>query len=152
MIHLTPHFTLDEFLISSTADALGILNIPEPAHLPHIQKLAESLERVRALLGHPLHISSGYRCSALNKAVGGVSNSDHALGWAADFECPGFGSPYEVALHLAHAAIPFDQLIHEKKPGSWWVHWSINPRLRGDLLTLMGTNPNHYAVGILERA
>ena len=49
MIQLTAHFVLEEFTLSSTALSLGIENKPTPEHMPNPQKLAEQMEKVRAL-------------------------------------------------------------------------------------------------------
>ena len=75
----------------------GIDNTPPPEIVENLKRLAAGLETVRALLGAPLEISSGYRCAALNEAVGGSGASQHLLGLAVDFACPGFGTPLEVA-------------------------------------------------------
>lgn len=42
------------------------------------------LERLRARINQPIYISSGYRCPSHNRAVGGVWNSQHVRGTAAD--------------------------------------------------------------------
>ncbi len=55
-----------------------------PDVLQNIQELAENLQIVRDYLGEPIHISSGYRSPSHNAAVGGVSDSQHLLGKAAD--------------------------------------------------------------------
>ncbi|MBC7489402.1 MAG: hypothetical protein H7240_04810 [Glaciimonas sp.] len=58
--------------------------------------MAIALEQVRFILGaKELHISSGYRCVALNKKVGGAANSAHLSGLAVDFTCAKFVSPRE---------------------------------------------------------
>jgi uncharacterized protein YcbK (DUF882 family) len=44
------------------------------------------LEELRAALGRPVVITSGYRCPEHNKAVGGVPRSPHMLGRAVDIE------------------------------------------------------------------
>lgn len=51
-------------------------------------KLLALLERIREILGLPLIINSGYRCPVHNKRVGGVPNSYHTQGLAADIRCP----------------------------------------------------------------
>ena len=55
--------------------------------LPNIQKLAEQLQILRDCLGESIHINSGYRSPAYNKRIGGVKNSQHVLGKAADITC-----------------------------------------------------------------
>ena len=84
MQKLTEHFALEEFTNSTTALALGIENTPTATHMKNLQKLAEGMEEVRALFNKVIEITSGYRNPQINKAVGGVKNSAHALGWAAE--------------------------------------------------------------------
>ena len=143
---LSTHFTLEEFLASDTATQQGIDNTPTPEHRANLQVLATSLEPVRTLLGHPMLVSSGYRNPTLNAAVGGVANSDHALGWAVDFVSPLFGTPFEVCEAIRDSGIAFDQLIHEKRR---WVHLSFNPRMRNETLTLP-PGSSTYVPGILS--
>lgn len=130
---LTPHFSLDEMTRSDTAVRLGIDNTVLPFEvLRNLGYLAEALERVRAQLGVSLHISSGYRCPALNSAVGSHPSSAHVLGLAADFTAPDYGTPLMIAQIIAGSAIPFDQLICE----GTWVHLAISrTHNRGELLT-----------------
>ena len=94
---LTPHFALSEFTHSQTAARLGITNAAtSPVIIANIRRTAAMLEKVRAILGKPILISSGYRCQELNAAVGGSQNSAHVDGLAVDFTCPGFGSPRDI--------------------------------------------------------
>jgi len=123
-VNLTEHFTLEELLFSQTAVRQRIDNTPSGDVVANLTKLASMSEEVRALLGAPLIISSGYRCPALNAAVGSSSTSHHLLGGAADFTCPAFGKPLAVAKKIAESEIPFGQLIHEFGA---WVHISILP-------------------------
>jgi len=127
---LTPHFDLDEFVFSSTAQRLGIDNTPPLGLIPAIAKCALGLEQVRDILGQPIRIDSGYRCPMLNKAVGGAANSAHMDGYAADFTTP-FGSPLEVVKALVAANMDFDQLIQE----GTWTHISFAPSLQRQVLT-----------------
>lgn len=59
-------------------------------------KLVEILQKIRTHFGKPVHITSAYRCSKWNKAVGGVSNSYHCYGQAADIKVEDT-APAEVA-------------------------------------------------------
>lgn len=52
-------------------------------------KLLNILEKIRAYYGKPITITSGQRCAARNKQVGGVSGSAHTKGKAADIYIPG---------------------------------------------------------------
>lgn len=120
---LSPHFALDEFVLSQTAVRLGIDNTPPPDVLERLKHLAAQLELVRAALGVPLLISSGYRSPQLNAAVGGARKSDHVSGVAVDFTAPGLGPPIDVCRAVAQVeGLAIRQLIHEF---GRWVHLSV---------------------------
>lgn len=126
-MNLTPHFKLSEFTRSNTAQKLGLDNTPTDGALVNLPRTAQMLESVRAHLGVPITITSGYRCPALNRAVGGATSSDHAQGMAADVVAPKFGTPYELAKALApHIdALGIGQIIYEVSGKSQWVHLSV---------------------------
>lgn len=152
-------FTLKELTRSDTAKRLGIANQPEGAVLENMKITANKLVKVRELLitksptvakmwpdgfstasystsWNPMYISSGYRSPELNAHIPGSSNtSAHTLGWAVDFKCPGFGTPYEIVAKIAASPLmdEVDQLIYEY--GSW-VHISFDPRNRKQVLTI----------------
>lgn len=128
---LTENFYLDELIVSDTAIRLGIANNPSPTVIGNLKQLADSLERVRKLLGYPILISSGYRSPSLNRAIGGSFTSAHCLGYAADFNCRKFGSPNEIVKLINDSDIQYDQLIYE----GYWVHFSIAPAMRRQTLT-----------------
>jgi hypothetical protein len=133
---MTPNFKLEEFLQSQTAKNLGIDNTPRPEHLKNLVLLSVGMEQIRSYLEHrPILIRSGYRSPALNAAVKGVKNSDHALGYAADFTVNGLSAP-EVAKRIDKSPLVYDQLILETSRGI--VHVSFNPRLRRQTLTQKG--------------
>jgi hypothetical protein len=131
---MTPHFKLSEFIRSDTAARLRISNIPSPAHVANLERLALSLEEVRALLGHPLLITSGYRSSELNRAIDGSATSSHSHGLAADFHCPGFGSDVKVCQAIADSSIQFGQLIFERAR-STWIHFGIGDKMQREVLS-----------------
>lgn len=117
---LTEHFYLDEFLVSETAERLGIPNEPDQAQLANLYQTAIEMERVRERLGgRVVVITSGFRSERLNRAINGSKTSAHMDGLAADFVCPSFGSPLRICQALATSDIRFDQLIHEY---GRWVH------------------------------
>ncbi|AYD82484.1 D-Ala-D-Ala carboxypeptidase family metallohydrolase [Achromobacter phage vB_AdeS_ART] len=125
-MNLTPHFTLEELIHSDTAKAKGIDNKPTRTEIANLMRLAQTLEEVRNVLGgKAIIISSGYRGEELNKAVGGVSDSAHRYGLAADFICPAYGSPYEICKAISESGVMFDQLIYEIGPRSPWVHLGL---------------------------
>ena len=117
-MNLSPHFALSEFIVSNTATKRGIDNTPSQEVINNLTTLSNTLEQVRSLLGFPMHIDSGYRCKELNEAVGGVPESAHLTGYAADFTCPQFSSPSVIVETLSKSEIKFDQVITE----GTWVH------------------------------
>ena len=134
------NFSLNEFTASQTATRQGIKNTPSPAVVENLRMLAALLEQVRELLGgNSIRISSGYRSLALNRHIGSSHTSAHIFGYAADFTCPAFGTPLEVAKKIAGSNLKFDQLILEgvsqSKPEGVWVHISCDPQNRRQLLT-----------------
>ena len=84
---LSKNFTLEELVFSVTANNHGINNTPNAEAKAALKRLAvEVLQPIRDAWGQPIVVTSGYRCSALNKAVGGVMGSQHLLGQAADIK------------------------------------------------------------------
>ena len=59
-------------------------------------KLVALLERMRKACGKPLVLSCGYRCPRHNADVGGVPNSQHVYGTAADVQTPKGMTPFEL--------------------------------------------------------
>lgn len=131
MTPLSEHFTLEEFTASDIALRKGIDNTPSADIVANLSELAVVLEKVRELLGVPMHINSGYRSPKLNSAVGGSSTSAHMMGQAVDFIAPSFGTPKEIAIEIAASDIAFDQLIQEGN----WVHLGIRGDMRRQILT-----------------
>ncbi len=132
-MNLSPNFTLAEFTHSQNAARLGIDNMPPPAIINNLMRVAIALELIRKLVGRPVIITSGYRSPALNaNTPGSSSTSAHTRGCAADFIIPSFGTPFEVCQMIVSMKLPFDQLIFEHS----WVHIAIEPPTRRDVLTL----------------
>jgi hypothetical protein len=147
-MQLTPHFTLEELCFSQEAVRTGLDNTPPPDVVANLLRLAKMLEKVRALLKKPIHISSGYRSPALNARIGGSPKSAHMDGRAADFICPEFGTPYVVAKKIAAARLGYDQMIHEY---GRWVHIAVprvNERADRELLSIF--EPGKYLAGLTE--
>lgn len=134
-MRLSKHFTLDEFIKSATATRLGIDNTPDEKALNCIQALVDNvLEPLRVHYGRPIIITSGYRCPKLNKAVGGSSTSQHAIGQAVDIRSVSDSREDNKELFdmIREMKLPFDQLINEF--GYDWVHVSFGPRNRRQVL------------------
>lgn len=146
------NFSIAEMTECSFAQRMGIDNTPDLRTLEALGRTVTGLEQVRALLGYPVHVNSGYRCEAWERvlcaqdftawcATEGLPQDDtawrryfadksHAKGHAADFTCAQFGSPEEVLDTIARSDIAFDQCILEGA----WVHISFDPRMRRQLL------------------
>jgi zinc D-Ala-D-Ala carboxypeptidase len=76
------------------------MTIPAAQITSNIVKLAMKLDEVRELFGdRPVIITSWLRPPDVNRAVGGVPNSQHLLGWAADIQIDGL-DPHDVAAKL----------------------------------------------------
>ncbi len=138
-MNLSPNFTIAELIHSEYAIRNGINNAPGSQTTDNLKRLAERLELVRAMLGHkPIVISSGYRCTRLNTAIGGSKSSAHLLGNAADLTCPAFGPPIEIVktLRSRFNELAFDQLILEypNSQSGGWVHFGLAEKPRGQVL------------------
>jgi hypothetical protein len=80
----------------------------------------------------PIKISSGFRCERLNRAVGGVSNSQHTKGQAADICIDGDLTKGRRWFDYIKTHLQFDQLIWEHdRSGTYWIHVSYVPAAYG---------------------
>lgn len=125
---VTMHFTIEELYASDTAKRLGIDNKPSTQQMINLVYLcAYVLEPLRVAMNEPIKIGSGFRCQKLNKAVGGVYNSQHMKGQAADLCIDGDIKKGKKWFNYIKDHLPFDQLIWEKNPktGNYWVHVSF---------------------------
>ena len=121
------HFTIEELYASDTAKRLGINNKPDIQQIINLVYLcAYVLEPLRVAMNEPIKIGSGFRCQKLNKAVGGVYNSQHLKGQAVDLCIDGDIEKGKKWFNYIKDHLPFDQLIWEhNSKGSYWVHVSF---------------------------
>ena len=124
---ITKNFSMEELVASDTARMKGIDNTPDKEVEARLIQLAQQvLQPLRNSYGKPIKISSGYRCQALNKAIGGVSTSQHLKGEAVDINN---GQSENKKLFLLaskmikEGVITVGQLIDEK--GYKWLHISL---------------------------
>lgn len=116
------NFTIMELVKSNIAKTNKIDNTPDATSLKYMHDLINyCLQPIRDKLGKPMIITSGYRCQALNKKVGGVSNSQHTKGQAVDFYVKDM-SMQQVIDFIKKSGVEFDQLINEYNR---WVHISF---------------------------
>lgn len=127
---ITKDFIYREFERSEVADAKHICNVITSFEVrDSIQALTENvLQPLRDAWGKPLKVNSGYRCKALNAAVGGVPTSQHVKGEAADIAA---GDPVKLARLAVKLGLPFDQMILYPT----FVHFShrLNGEQRGQI-------------------
>lgn len=130
------YFTLQEFIHSGVARMMRITNTPDEEAVANIKALVEHvLDPARERLGQPIRVNSGYRCHALNMAVGGVPESQHLLGEAADITT--YSTTDNRRLYEILLTLPFDQLIWERgnDKGPAWIHVSYRREgNRGEVL------------------
>ncbi len=132
-MNLSEYFTLQELTQSPSAKKAGIDNTPDASALANLKQLCLALDEVRRLVGAPLLISSGYRCTELNRLIGGAANSAHVRGLAADFTVPGL-SPRQTVELIVDSGLAFDQVILEFDR---WVHLAVSLQVpRRQVLTL----------------
>ena len=123
---LTKHFTKEELTCTSVSERLQKLN-RDVAPEEDVYKLACFAEQVRAFLGRPMIITSGYRCTELNKRVGGSASSQHLKAQAIDFV------PSQMKLEdafglLMASQLVYGQLIIEHSKGKEWIHVSMGDK------------------------
>lgn len=124
-MQLTQHFSLDELTRSSTAERRGIDNTPTADVVENLRTLCQAvLEPARVAFGAPIYITSGYRCAALNRAVGGKPTSQHLRGEAADLQVRGVANLRR--LYKILDGFDHDQLLYETNAaGTQWLHISF---------------------------
>ena len=123
------YFTIEELTRSTTTRLRGIDNTPSQQVIDNLNALVDNvLDPLREACGKPLHVNSGYRCRALNKAVGGVPASQHMRGEAADITAGSKDANRELYSLLKRLNLPVDQAINEKDFS--WIHVSYGPRHR----------------------
>ena len=114
-------FKIQELLKTST----GIDNTPNEKELENIEFLLKWLNDNLSSWNFPIIVNSGFRCDAVNKAVGGVDNSHHRLGYAADLTCKDVEGLRDF---LKKYLNEIDQLIYYKKKN--FIHLSLHPNNR----------------------
>lgn len=112
------NFSISELIKTSH----NVNNMPNIIQIDNMLNLIfYCLQPIRDKLNKPIIITSGFRSLALNKLVGGVSNSQHCLGCAVDFHVNGM-TIQQVIDFIVKSGIEYDQLINEYDK---WVHISF---------------------------
>lgn len=113
----TQYFKSSEIIYSYKAEQLEIDNTPtDDVVIANLNYTLQRLNTIRERYGHPIIISSGYRCEELNKAVGGVKDSKHKTGLAVDLKFD------EELFEFLKDNCSFDKLILEQNSKTKWLH------------------------------
>jgi len=108
----------------------------------NIEKLMLVMDKIRKYVNKPIRITSGFRCEALNKKVGGVTNSIHKTGLACDFTFINITENQikEIAIYVRDNIKNFDQLIIY--PDRNFIHFNLRNEPRGILLLSLCGQPS----------
>ena len=116
---LSKNFTLEEMVATSHGK---LQDTPTLAAQQNLQKLCVLvLQPLRDAIGRPVYINSGYRSKRLNARVGGVPNSYHLRGLAADIHVDN-DEHAKVLFDILRQNKWVDMLIMERKGNSRWLH------------------------------
>jgi len=116
-----------------TAQRLGIDNTPPAEAVRALTRLVdEVLDPLREALGGPIYVTSGYRCRALNRAVGGAAHSQHMRGEAADITT--YSREGNARMLALLRQLPVDQVINEHD--LQWIHVSYRAPGRRQFLSI----------------
>lgn len=129
--NISKNITWAEAFKSQSAIRLGINNeaLVTDAIIENMKHVAENVfEPLRAHFKKPIGISSFYRSSKLNQAIGGSKTSQHVQGEAIDIDADIFGgiTNKEIFEYIKNN-LPYDQLISEygTEENPAWIHVSL---------------------------
>lgn len=137
-MQLSEHFSLEEMTRSDSYTRLGKVNNASPYAINNLTELCKNiLEPLRAAMGKPIIIRSGFRCEGLNYLVGGAQDSQHLYGQAADITINGVSN--DVVWNYIKDMLPFNQVIAEHLSATngakGWVHVSYASTMRKDAIS-----------------
>ena len=129
------YFTLSELTYSSTATAHSIQNVPTAEAVKNLESLVLNvLEPIREKWQSPIYITSGYRCPALNRKVGGVEGSYHTRGMAADITAKSvfYNTALYTEIRILHreGLIPLTECYMERQ--GLYIHVAYDPAAPSD--------------------
>lgn len=111
------YFSYSEFFKSDVAEKHQVNNIPNDAQLSQVlgnikALVSNVLDPLRAMIGRPIIITSGYRSQRVNELVGGSIFSQHMSGKAADIHVQGYTpEQMDMVYRTIQMYYDFDQLI-----------------------------------------
>ena len=133
---LSEHFSLEEMTRTRIKTPDG--NMPGVGEVENLKRVCKWLEMLRDEWNRrygegndPIVVNSGFRSKAVNKAVGGVSTSNHLTGCAADIRVAGIEQLLRYAVILMdisdEAQEDFDELLLERQDSKMWLHFAVRP-------------------------
>lgn len=134
------YFTQKELIASREAYKRKIDNTPSEEIKEHLEELIEFMDEIRSAWGSAIIVSSGYRCTELNNAVGGAKKSAHQAGYAVD--CSPANNKKQEFFEFCKEYLKdrdFDELILERSGARIWIHIalkSIDGKQRRKIRTL----------------
>lgn len=111
------YFSYSEFFKSDVAEKYQVKNIPDDAQLSQVlgnikALVLNVLDPLRAMIGRPIIITSGYRSKRVNELAGGSISSQHMSGKAADIHVQGYTpEQMDTVYRTIQMYYDFDQLI-----------------------------------------
>ena len=124
------YFSFSEFFKSDVAEKHQVKNIPDDAQLPQVlgnikALVLNVLDPLRARIGRPIIITSGYRSQRVNELVGGSKTSQHLLGKAADIHVQGYTpQQMDIVYQTIQMCCDFDQLIFYPSKNIIHISWN----------------------------
>ena len=124
------YFSIAEFLRSDASEKYQVSNIPSDeellAVLNNINALVNNvLDPLRAMIGRPIIIVSGYRRERINELIGGSKTSQHLTGKAADIHVQGYTpQQMDIVYQTIQMCYDFDQLIFYPSKNIIHVSWN----------------------------
>ena len=121
-------FSWAELTVSGAAARLGLDNTPDELARRNLAALVSTvLDPLRAALGRPIRVTSGFRTPAVNEAVKGSPTSQHMLGEAVDIKADGLDAARLLAA-IVRSGLIFDQAIGYDPERGGHVHLSFTTR------------------------
>lgn len=116
------YFLLKEFFVTNTKLENKIPLKELDYVMSNLTRLINTLDVLRGLIGSPIIVTSGYRSTEVNSLVGGVKNSFHTKGRAADITCNKLHELLELCMKLKDSGI-FEEVIYY--PDKNFIHVAI---------------------------
>lgn len=147
--YLSKYVSEGEFLYSAKANELHIRNVfANSVHRNNAIYLCTNyIDAIRDYYNKPVIITSGYRCPLLNSKIGGVGNSLHSVGGAADFHVEGIPLKQvwnDIVTGKIKFAKPWEELIWEFSGA--WVHFGYAPTFHKEIWESYYTQVNNKKV------